>query len=96
MQQEYIFKKLNRIGKEVFINILYPEILHNYDVTYQEIADKYPTYNQYTLHSQRSRLSTAKSIFREELVVDALKIVAESRSEGKYKAISYLESFPNL
>ena len=72
-------RKLQSVGKDVFVTILYPEILSNPNVTYEKLADSYPRYGSFSVNSQKSRLSSAKSIFTAGLELEALKIVIDSK-----------------
>jgi hypothetical protein len=83
---------LKRIGKATFVEILFPALRNNINVTYNEIAEKYPKYENYK--SQQARLSTAKSIFHNSLELKALQIIAaSSRLDAKVveKAKLYLK-----
>ncbi|MCM4150920.1 hypothetical protein DHD05_04880 [Arenibacter sp. N53] len=71
-------KSLRAIGKEIFAVILFPELSKNIDVKYDEIAKKYQTYKSFTINSQRSRLSKAKSIFKAGEETEALLNVYDS------------------
>ena len=82
------------VGCETFINVIYPELKRDINVDVQYLSAKYKTYAEYTLKSQKSRLSKGKSIFRNEEVCDALMFIINSSkvsSELKYKAKMYLE-----
>lgn len=79
-------KWLKSIGKEIFAVILYPELDENFHITYYELAEKYSRYSKFSLSSQKSRLSSAKSIFRNGLEKKALqKILDSSRLENNLK-----------
>ena len=69
-------KWLKSIGKATFVEILFPALRDNINVTYKEIAEKYPKYENYK--SQQARLSTARSIFHNGLELKALQIIAGS------------------
>lgn len=69
---------MKSIGKECFILYICPELLKDQDITYDDIARKYPTYAGYKLENQKSRLSTSKRIFREGNVTDALRLILDS------------------
>ena len=69
-------KWLKSIGKATFVEILFPALRDNINVTYKEIAEKYPKYENYK--SQQARLSTARSIFHNGLESKALQIIAGS------------------
>lgn len=67
---------LKSIGKAAFVEILFPSLKNNINVTYKEIAEKYPQYENYK--SQQARLSTARSIFHNGLELKALQIIVGS------------------
>lgn len=69
-------KWLKSIGKATFMEILFPVLSDNINVTYKEIAEKYPKYENYK--SQQARLSTARSIFHNGIELKALQIIAGS------------------
>ncbi|WPR72205.1 hypothetical protein SLW70_03430 [Flavobacterium sp. NG2] len=84
---------LRAIGKEIFATVLYPELIKNIEVSYEEISNNYTVYNSFTINSQKSRLSKAKSIFREGEETEALLNIYESKkikNEVKLKIVNYL------
>ena len=86
-------KWLKSIGKAAYVEILFPSLRENINVTCMEIAKKYPKYANYT--TQMKRLSTAKSIFQNGLELEALQIIADSpKLEPSVieKAKSYLKT----
>lgn len=86
--------RMNSIGCSTFINILYPELKKDFDIDILSLAIKYETYSKYTIKSQKSRLSTCKSIFRNNEICDALRFVIDSNrvsEELKHKAETYLQ-----
>lgn len=71
---------LGKIGKDVFINILYPELRGNGEVAVGEIAAKYPRFSTFTPASQRTRLSNAKRIMADKkMIKEALDIIMASK-----------------
>ncbi len=91
---EVLDKWLKSIGKEVFVEILYPEININPNISYIEIAQKYEQYSLFSLNSQKSRISTAKSIFRNGLENEALQIIIDSsklNDNVREKALNFLK-----
>lgn len=87
-------KWLKSIGKEVFIEILYPALQENRAVTKEEIAKTYQKFSTYTSNSQNSRLSTGRSIFDKGLECEALQIIIDSSrldSNVSVKARKYLD-----
>ena len=69
---------LKSIGMQVFIDILYPSIFNNPKVTVKEIAKKHAQFDAFKTKS--SRLSTAKSIFKNGLEAEALQIIIDSKN----------------
>ncbi len=71
-----LHKWLKSIGKATFVEILFPALSGNINVSYREIAEKYPTYKKYT--TQQTRLAAARSVFRHGLELKALRIITAS------------------
>lgn len=69
---------LRAIGKSTFVNCLYPELKRDINVTIEEISQKHPSYKRYTYKSQKSRLSKARTIFKEGKEKEALELIAYS------------------
>lgn len=69
---EYLLQKS---GKEVFLNILYPELIRDKNVTIEEISNKYPRYASFSIDSQRTRLRKAKKIFELNKQKEAMHII---------------------
>ncbi|MBO7494469.1 MAG: hypothetical protein J6T87_10040 [Bacteroidales bacterium] len=76
---------LKKIGKSVFVEILYPEIIKNDNVSWQELSDKYALYAKFTDNSKRSRLSSARRIVRNGWGKRALEIISESNIENSVR-----------
>jgi hypothetical protein len=70
---DWVETKLRTVGKKSFICHLYPELKNNIDVTVEEVAAKYSEFRAYELNSQNSKLSTARTIFKNGKVEEALK-----------------------
>lgn len=66
---------LNKIGKEVFVKVLYPELVRDRSVSIDEIVKRHFSYGNFTVKSQKSRLSKSKRLFREGRVEKALEII---------------------
>lgn len=69
---------LKSIGKGVFMK-LYPLIKENPSISIEDVIKKIPEYGSYTIDSQKSRLSSTKSIIRRGLGNDAIDIIAYSK-----------------
>ena len=68
---------VNRIGREAYISIFYPEIKANPDITSKEISLKYCD-RKYTDKSWNSRTSKSKILFRDGLEKEALRYIIDS------------------
>lgn len=74
---------LRKIGKEIFLKILYPEILRDSNVTIEELVNKYTRYASFSISSQRSRLSNSKKIFELNRQKEALLNIMLSKKVSK-------------
>lgn len=91
-KSDYVGRLLQTVGKEVFIK-LYPLILRDPEISVLEVGGKYPHYNSLSPKTQQSRLSTAKMIFRNGLIREALQqIIISPRvdRETQHLADKYL------
>lgn len=70
--------RLRKIGKKAFVDYLYVELKKNIDVSIEEITHKHIEFGRYKLSSQQTRLSNARTIFREGWSKAALRIIAGS------------------
>jgi len=68
---------VNKIGREAYISIFYPEIKANSDITSSEISLKYRD-RKYTDKSWNSRTSKSKRLFSDGLEKEALKYIIDS------------------
>ncbi|MHC5353975.1 hypothetical protein ACYSNX_07300 [Myroides sp. LJL115] len=76
-----LLKSLRSIGMKAFKHGLYPALNANINATIEDVAIYFPDYSDYSLNSQKSRLSTAKSIFKNGLEDEALSIISNSNVE---------------
>ena len=83
---------VNRIGREAFITIFYPEIKFNSEITSNEISLKYSD-RKYTHKSWNSRTSKSKRLFREGLEKEALKYIIESSGKLDADIVKKAESY---
>lgn len=79
-ESDWVEERLRAVGKMSFICILYPELKKNIDITIEELSMKYPIFKEYELNSQRTKLSSARAIFRENKIEVALKHIIESKN----------------
>lgn len=75
-----LFRWMQSIGMKAFTEILCPSILANPEVTIEEIAQQHPVFQKYSPSSQRSRLSSSKSILKYGLMAEALQFVIDSKN----------------
>lgn len=86
---EYLLQKS---GKEVFLNILFPELMKDINVTIEELTKKYSIFESFSINSQRTRLSKAKKIFKMNKQKEAMHIIMLSKrisENNKYIARQY-------
>lgn len=86
---EYLLQKS---GKEIFLKILFPELIKDKNITIKELSSKYPRYASFSINSQRTRLSKAKKIFELNKQMEALQIILLSKKiseEDKKTALKY-------
>lgn len=84
---------LRSIGKSVFLNILFPELRTNFEISADELARKHPMYADFSSNSKRTRLSKARTIFKLNRLKEALQIIESSgrvSEEDKRLARQYL------
>lgn len=91
---EWVETTLQSIGKSVFVEYLYPELKKYMDITESELSVKYEEYASFSDNARKSRLSSAKSIFRRGVEKEALRIISSSGNlslEVKSKAEELLD-----
>ena len=89
-----IDKLLKKIGKEVFIEILYPLLVKNKDIDIEGVARNNKRFAAFTKSSQRTRISNAKRLFLQYGVKDILYVIINSKrvDEGARQfALKYYE-----
>lgn len=83
---------VNRIGKEAFITIFYPEIKSNPEISSKEIALKY---HERSYSSWNLRTSYSKKLFENGLEKDALRYIIESSKKLNAKIVRKAEAYLN-
>lgn len=76
-EAEALNNTLKSIGKSVFLK-LYPIVRNNPSVTVGQICELLPAYADYSPTSQKTRLSSTRSIINNDLADAALEIIAGS------------------
>lgn len=74
-----LLKTLRSIGMQTFRDGLYPILKSNLEATVQDIITAYPRYESYAESSQKSRLSSSKTIFKNGLEEEALELIVNSK-----------------
>lgn len=72
VELEYLLQKS---GKEIFLKVLFPELIMDKDITIEKLSSKYPRYASFSINSQRTRLSKAKRIFELNKQKEVLQII---------------------
>ena len=91
---DWVEEKLRAVGKMSFVRHLYPELKKNISVTVEEVAAKYSEFSSYGLDSQRSKLASARTIFKAGKEREALENISESRNvdeDTRCQALSLLK-----
>lgn len=61
------YDELNRllvaIGKKAFVEILFPAMIMDREISIMELCEKYPKFGQYTREAQNTRRSKTRKIF---------------------------------
>lgn len=83
---------VNRIGREAYITIFYPEIKLNPEITSNEISLKYSD-RKYTDKSWNSRTSKSKRLFKEGLEKEAIRYIIESSGKLDADIVKKAESY---
>ena len=89
---------LRKIGMSTYVDILFPAMVRDRDISVMELCQKYPKYCTYKPASQNSRRSNAKRIFDNGLHIAALKsIIQSSRTtpEVRAKAQEFILKYKN-
>ena len=84
---------LKSLGKKAFVEVFYPALKENINITKEELATKNDLFASWK--TQENRLSIAKSIFKNGLQGEALQIIIDSNnvdSEVRKNAEQYLNS----
>lgn len=82
-KEKQIKELLKACGMQVFVDYLFPALSKDMYVTVLEMSRIYPEYNSFSANAQNSKLSKAKTIFRNGWEYDALEIIAYSRADIK-------------
>lgn len=82
-KERQIRSLLQSCGMKSFVKYLFPALSKDMYVTVLEMSRIYPEYNSFSANAQNSKLSKAKTIFKNDWEYDALEIIANSRADIK-------------
>lgn len=74
----HIKNLLRACGMQVFVDYLFPALSKDINVTTLEMSRTCPEFNIFSANAQNTRLSKAKTIFKNGWEYDALEIIASS------------------
>ncbi|WP_135040606.1 hypothetical protein [Barnesiella sp. WM24] len=78
---------LRAIGMKVYVEILFPALVRDNDISVMELCHKYPDFNKYTPTAQNTRRSKARKIFENGWEFEALRTISlSSRVDSCVKA----------
>lgn len=80
LEFDWLEAKLRAVGKRSFVFHLLPELQKDISVTVEDVAARHTEFREYGLDSQKSKLSSARTIFKEGKVKEALKNIMESKN----------------
>lgn len=69
---------LRAIGMKAYVEILFPAMAKDRQISVTELCHKYPEFNRYTPAAQNTRRSKAQKIWDNGWQVDALKLISIS------------------
>ncbi len=70
---------------QAFVDYLFPALSKDINVTVLEMSRISPEYNDFSANAQNTRLSKARTIFKNGWEYDALEIIVDSRADAKTK-----------
>lgn len=66
------------IGMKAYVEILFPALVRDKNISVMELCYKYPDFNKYTPAAQNTRGSKARKIFENGWELEALRTIALS------------------
>lgn len=66
------------IGMKAYVEILFPALARDKDISVMELCHKFPDFNKYTPAAQNTRRSKARKIFENGWELEALRTIALS------------------
>ena len=78
LNHDELKRLLKAIGMKAYVEILFPALMKDREITVMELCRKFPDFNQYTLYSQNTRWSKARKIFDNGWQFEALKSISLS------------------
>ncbi|MDE6017407.1 MAG: hypothetical protein K2G85_01180 [Muribaculaceae bacterium] len=78
LDNDELKRLLMAIGMKAYVEILFPAMITDRDISVTELCQKYPDFNRYTLKAQNTRRSKARKIFDNGWQFVALKTISLS------------------
>ena len=69
---------IKAIGMKAYVEILFPALIKDKNISVMELCQKYPEFNKYTPDAQNTRRSKARKILENGWEVEALKTISLS------------------
>lgn len=77
-EEDQIRELLRSIGMKTFVEIIYPALKRNINISVADLSDKDSEFSQYTVNAQNTRLSKSRKLFENGWENIALQIIADS------------------
>ena len=77
-KEQQIKELLKACGMRAFVDYLFPALSKDINLTVLEMSRICPEYNGFSANAQNTRLSKARTIFKNGWEYDALEIIAKS------------------
>lgn len=78
LDHDELKKLLIAIGMKAYVEILFPAMIKDRDISITELCQKYPDFNRYTFYAQNTRRSKARKIFDNDWQFVALRSISLS------------------
>lgn len=86
LDHDELKRLLIAIGMKAYVEILFPAMIRDREISVTELCQKYPDFNRYTLKAQNTRRSKTRKIFDNGWQFEALKSISlSSRTAPKVR-----------
>jgi len=96
IDHEELKRLLSSVGKKAYVEILFPAMTKDRDISVMELCQKYPEFRNYTPAAQNTRRTKARKIFDNGWQYEALHAIALSSRvipSVRAKAQEFLQIF---